>query len=154
MFIKLFPRDLNSGYCPLHLISIYTYRVIITPKMCGGYKLQTYNVISWKRSILLNLFKVREQSGQAPGYELFSQSARPSLTYKTHLFSRHLIDCFRQNRHHKLISRSVKKILCLPSLHAANYLEEYNGHFCPLSSKRNCQKNYGCKHVLDSLSNS
>ena len=150
--MKLHLRNLNPDSCPSHLISTYTCRVTITLRMCDGYKLQTYNVISWKRSILLNLFKVREQSGQAPGYELFSQSARPSLTYKTHLFSRHLIDCFRQNRHHKLISRSVKKILCLPSLHAANYLEEYNGHFCPLSSKRNCQKNYGCKHVLDSLS--
>ena len=66
------PRDLNFGFYPPHLISTYTCRVTITPKMCGGYKLQTYNVISWKRSILLNLFEVREQSGQAPGYELFS----------------------------------------------------------------------------------
>ena len=65
-------RNLNPDSCPSHLISTYTCRVAITPKMCGGYKLQTYNVISWKRSILLNWFKVREQSGQAPGYELFS----------------------------------------------------------------------------------
>ena len=72
MFIKLLLGDLNSGYCPLYFINIYTYRVTIIPKICGGYKLQTYNVISWKRSILLNWFKVREQSGQAPGYEFFS----------------------------------------------------------------------------------
>ena len=70
--MKLHLRNLNTDFCPSHLISTYTCRVTITLRMCDGYKLQTYNVISWKRSILLNWFKVREQSGQAPGYELFS----------------------------------------------------------------------------------
>ena len=70
--MKFPPRDLNPDSYPPLLISTYTYKVTITSRMCCNYKLQTYNVISWKRSILLNWFKVREQSGQAPGYELFS----------------------------------------------------------------------------------
>ena len=36
MCVKIPPRDLNPGPCPLHLTSTYTYEVTIAPKVCGG----------------------------------------------------------------------------------------------------------------------
>ena len=38
MCVKLSPRDLNPGLCPLNAISTYTYGVIIAPMVCGGWK--------------------------------------------------------------------------------------------------------------------
>ena len=37
MCVKLPPGNLNSGPCPPHPTSTYTCRVIIAPKVCGGY---------------------------------------------------------------------------------------------------------------------
>ena len=36
MCVKLPFRDLNSRSYPLHPISTYTYKMTITPRVCGG----------------------------------------------------------------------------------------------------------------------
>ena len=36
MYVKFPFRDLNSHSYPLHPTSTYTYKITITPRMCGG----------------------------------------------------------------------------------------------------------------------
>ena len=47
MCVKLPLRDLNAGPYPPHPISVYTYGVTITPKMCGGNKIVNFNYFNY-----------------------------------------------------------------------------------------------------------